>query len=216
MRFLTIFAAVALAPFSLVTAVQATTTTYNTTPTAGWPFGSGNNYAPANSALLKDLSNEIALRMHQTFQPAPASDNAGVYSFALGTTPISFDWSLTSSAGSALQSSLITVTNVNTGGFVSYNPFFVGNDNQLFGSTYQNSARLTFAAFSPVGFNPNVNGLYKVNFTTDFGNGAQGIDVFAKVGAVPEPTTWALFIGGFGVIGLTMRRRAAKQTLSLA
>ncbi|RYY08645.1 MAG: PEP-CTERM sorting domain-containing protein [Alphaproteobacteria bacterium] len=34
----------------------------------------------------------------------------------------------------------------------------------------------------------------------------------AAVGAVPEPTTWAMLIGGFGVLGATMRRRATVTT----
>lgn len=38
----------------------------------------------------------------------------------------------------------------------------------------------------------------------------------AVPGAVPEPATWALFIGGFGVIGATMRRRAARMSASFA
>jgi len=34
-------------------------------------------------------------------------------------------------------------------------------------------------------------------------------------GAVPEPATWAMFIGGFGLIGLAMRRRH-RTTVSFA
>ena len=31
----------------------------------------------------------------------------------------------------------------------------------------------------------------------------------SDVGAVPEPATWAMMIGGFGLVGAAMRRRAA-------
>lgn len=38
-----------------------------------------------------------------------------------------------------------------------------------------------------------------------------------KVAAVPEPATWAMMIGGFGLIGLSMRRRTRNRvTVSLA
>ena len=45
---------------------------------------------------------------------------------------------------------------------------------------------------------------------------------FARIGgsltltAVPEPTTWALFILGFGMVGHTMRRRSSKVRVSRA
>lgn len=36
----------------------------------------------------------------------------------------------------------------------------------------------------------------------------------AAVGAVPEPATWAMLIGGFGLIGGAMRRRTAKVSFA--
>jgi hypothetical protein len=35
-------------------------------------------------------------------------------------------------------------------------------------------------------------------------------------GAVPEPTTWAMMIGGLGLVGLQMRRRRGKTAVSFA
>ena len=35
-------------------------------------------------------------------------------------------------------------------------------------------------------------------------------------GAVPEPASWALMIGGFGIVGAAMRRRAATTTAAIA
>lgn len=40
--------------------------------------------------------------------------------------------------------------------------------------------------------------------------------VISAVAAVPEPATWAMMIGGFGMIGGAMRRRSAKVRLALA
>ncbi len=34
-------------------------------------------------------------------------------------------------------------------------------------------------------------------------------------GAVPEPATWAMMIGGFGMVGGAMRRTRRKQKVSV-
>ena len=208
MRMLLQFAAVAA---SLLVSVPATAAVvYNSTPSNGFNYGAGNNYAPANAAVLTDANGEIALRFHQTGVAAPASDSAGVYSFALGTTPISFDWYLEPANRTALTSSLITVSNVGTGQTVSYNPFFVGNDNFTDGSSFQNSARLNFGFLLGAGFTPNVDSSYSVNFT----NSGSSLTTIARLGAgasapgaVPEPATWAMMLIGFGAAGVSLRRR---------
>jgi hypothetical protein len=38
----------------------------------------------------------------------------------------------------------------------------------------------------------------------------------AAVGAVPEPTTWALMLVGFGAIGMAMRRRKVRAMVAFA
>ena len=38
----------------------------------------------------------------------------------------------------------------------------------------------------------------------------------AFTGAVPEPASWAMMVGGFGLIGGTMRRRRRKLTVAFA
>lgn len=61
-----------------------------------------------------------------------------------------------------------------------------------------------------------------LNLPSGTGNAAFGGNVtFAEVAAVPEPATWALFILGFGALGMGMRRRnarvsATKATLNFA
>src|SRR6478752_9436799 len=104
-------AAVALAP----AAAFASTTVYNSAPADGWFFGSGNNYSPSNTAVLTTDSNEqLYLRWHKTFQTAPASVG-NVYSFALGTTPLSFDWGIDGEFSSAS----LTIRNLGTNASVS-------------------------------------------------------------------------------------------------
>lgn len=185
--------------------------TYNSAPADGFNYGTGNNYTPANAVVLNapagsdSAAVELALRFHQTGQVAPASDNGGVYSFALGTTPISFDWSVDGNQSNAQ----IKLTNILTGASVSYNPFYVGNDNYAPLSDTdlaQNSERLTFTFLSALGFNPNVDDAYSATLTS----GGQSLTAYAKIGsgapALPEPATWAMMLLGFGAIGCQMRR----------
>ncbi|WP_375289340.1 FxDxF family PEP-CTERM protein [Qipengyuania sp.] len=56
-----------------------------------------------------------------------------------------------------------------------------------------------------------LNGQLKATGTT--GKGGFGGNIsFAQSGAVPEPTTWALFILGFGLIGGAMRRQTTRHS----
>ena len=208
-----ILAAATIAAMS--TPAFAATTVYNSAPGEGWRYGSGNDYAPANTAVLTtDAGDQLYLRWHKRGEVAAAS-TGNTYSFALGTQPLSFDWGFdfnTGARGSQVSSALITIKNIGTGQMVSYNPLFAGNDNTNFSGNVQNSAHLGFAFLSGVGFNPNIDGLYRVTLdVTGFSGGPQSLSVDAKYGlgvaAVPEPATWAMLIAGFGLVGGAMRRR---------
>ena len=196
----------AVAALAVVVSIPATAqaaTTYNSAPAVGFHYGSGNDYSPANAAVLTG-THELSLRFHKTGEVAPAS-NANVYSFALGTTPVSFDWGI-SSTDSLASSALITVSNVGTGQTVSYNPFFPGNDNYTaIAGTAQNSARLNFGFLLGSGFTPNVDSTYRVKL--DYGTQSLSVDAVLGAGAaVPEPATWALMLVGFGAAGVAARR----------
>jgi hypothetical protein len=193
---------------------------YNSAPADGFQYGTGNNYTQANAVVNTTAAgpytpgSELALRFHQTYQQAPASDSSGVYSFALGTTPISFDWSDESTHYNAM----ITLSNLLTGQTVSYNPFALGNDNYTSltdTDLAQNSEQLTFGFLSGLGFDPNVNDTYKATLSS----GGSSVTAFAQIGTgvpgVPEPATWAMMLLGFGAIGFHMRRsRTGMKRLS--
>ena len=106
-------AVTAIAVVASIPAAAQAATVYNSAPAVGFQYGTGNNYVPANAAVATGI-NELSLRFHQTFVAAPASNMSGVYSFALGATPISFDWGITS-IDSLASTALITVSNVGTG-----------------------------------------------------------------------------------------------------
>lgn len=207
MRTMMILAALAAAGVATPALAQVV---YNSTPADGFNYGTGNNYAPADAAVLTtaagpyNTAEELALRFHQTGQVAPASDNDGVYSFALGTSPISFDWSVDGSQYNAL----ITLTNILTGATVSYNPFFPLNDNYTSATDTdlaQNSERLNFSFLTGLGFDPNVNDTYSATLTS----GGHSLTAYAQIGsgapAVPEPASWAMMLIGFGALGFAMR-----------
>ncbi len=53
------------------------------------------------------------------------------------------------------------------------------------------------------------------NLTLSSGSNSFELDNLSTLsGAVPEPTTWAMMIGGLAMVGLQMRRR--KATVSFA
>jgi hypothetical protein len=200
------------------TAAQAADTIqYNSAPADTFYYGNGNDYSPANAAVLTtDAGAELSLRFHKTFEVAPASNGSGVYSFALGTEPRSFDWGIDAGlAAGGSVTALITLTNLGTGQTFSYDPFFIGNDNEYLNGSAENSYRLEWGG---IGFDPNVNDTYQVNLTyTDANQGVHSLDVFAKLGtgAVPEPATWAMMMLGLGMVGGAMRRRR-RMAVSLA
>jgi hypothetical protein len=65
-----------------------------------------------------------------------------------------------------------------------------------------------------------VSGSVRVRFdanSSSTSRGAPGLDnvvLLGAAGAVPEPATWAMLIGGFGVIGGAMRRRSVRAAIA--
>ena len=54
------------------------------------------------------------------------------------------------------------------------------------------------------------------NVAFNFANGPSANFNFEVAGAVPEPATWAMMIGGFGLVGGALRRRSARTATVVA
>lgn len=130
--------------------VAAQTVTYNANPSTPFSYGSDNDYTPANAAVLQNGLTELAARFHVAFAQALPSDSNGVYTFALGTQEISFDYGIW-----GVSTGTVTLTNARTGGTASFD---IGNI--LFPT--QGSQRLRFgflnggSIFGDVDFDANV------------------------------------------------------------
>ncbi len=59
------------------------------------------------------------------------------------------------------------------------------------------------------GFIDSLNNQRTANYALDV-TGVDAAKILASVGAVPEPSTWAMMIGGLGIVGAAARRRARK------
>ena len=201
--------------------LMAAEVVHNSNPSVPFTYGSGNDYTPANASVLTTpdakVKTELAARFHITGEQALESVD-GVYSFdlaALGTNNISFDYSI---FGGNPSNSSVKLTNLLSGTTASFNPFsfpFTDGNGELPG--LQGSQRLGFgflnggSIFGNLGFNPSINNTYRFDLTS----GENTLTTFAKVGegaigAVPEPSTWALMLLGFAAVGFTMRR--SKET----
>ncbi|HEU4969469.1 PEPxxWA-CTERM sorting domain-containing protein [Sphingomonas sp.] len=206
---------IAAAAMLTATSVQAAdSVTYNSAPADGWYFGHGNDYSPANTAVLTtDGGNQLYLRLHETFQTASASDSSGVYSFGLGKT-ISVDWGIDANSGGFgsdnIRQSYLTFINVATNESTTIDVLTFATDNEFQNGSAQNSARLDWFG-SVFGYDKNAAGLYRIDLDVAGldGDEARELTVFAKLSAaaVPEPATWAMMLFGFGAVGLGMRRR---------
>jgi len=185
-------------------------------------YGTGNDYAPGNwtvtTASAGGSTVELGLRGH-VFKEEAAAPAGNVYVIPLGSV-ISLDWSFDVLGGvypAGLFSGL-TITNL-AGGSASYNalltPDNAQNPNGLGGE--QNSLRLSFDFLNggpgnvgDINYDANVNSTYNVTFTvtgTDLGTVTNNIVIQQGAGYVPEPSTWALMLIGFGGVGVAVRGR---------
>lgn len=188
---------------------------------AGVYYGGGNDYVPGNWTVTTDYPVELGLRAHVYQQPAQAP-TGNVYNIALGSVA-SLDWSFDNFSAQFFPTGIVsslTITNL-AGGSVTFDPLSVPdnalNPNGLGGE--QNSWRLSFGFLNGApGFNlgdlnydANVNSTYNVVWSfssSETGSTTNSIVIQQGSGAaVPESSTWALLILGFGAAGSALRSR---------
>jgi hypothetical protein len=90
--------------------------------------------------------------------------------------------------------------------------FFSGNNDALIGYDGKSSVATT-----PIEYFSGIN----ATFNTDRGSvtitqAVNGTFAASVAGAVPEPATWAMMIGGFGMVGGAMRRRRVSTKFNFA
>jgi hypothetical protein len=189
--------------------IAAETLTYDTNPSVAFNYGSGNNYTPANAAVLTttDPTSQLATRFHVPFAVAASSGGDGVYDFALGTPSISVDYSI-----SNMLTGQIQLINLLTGQTYDSGVFTLNN------LLLQDSQQLTFNFInSSLGYDGNVNNTYQVNLISTNNEGSHMLTAFARIGSgapVPEPATWGMMLLGFGGIGGVMRRQRRAPKLA--
>lgn len=212
--------AIATSFFMSAGPAQAATTFDANLAAPGVYFGSGN----PNGGFTVNTQNGVEMAIRgKVYQGAVPTPIGNVYNIALGNVA-SWDWSFNPSVIAPVSlaglQSLMTITNVATGGSFSFNPFLVPDNatNVLAPGGFQNSWRMSFGFLNGVGgigYNSNVDSTYRVDWTTSgsaFGTLNNTIFVNQGAGApaaVPEPSTWMLLLFGFGVVGYAMRRRSA-------
>jgi len=220
MRAFVNLAIVATLAVSAASAAQAQTTNYNTDPAATWFFGHDNDYSPAHTAVQTTAGgNTLYLRGHETYQGAPTPSGSGVYSLALGTANVSFDFGLGNGntvnnlSGFDGVTAMITLTHLGTGQTATFDALHWPSDNEFMDGNVQNSARV---GWFPVGFDPTQDATYKITLDVAGLDGVgshNSLSIYDKIGAgsgaVPEPASWAMMLGGFGLVGGAMRRRKA-------
>lgn len=191
----------------------------------GVHYGSGN--ANGHWTINNDAA-EFGLRAHERYQPAQ-TPVGNIYTIGLGKEA-SFDFSLIWASVLPLEnfSSLITIKNVGTGGSASFDPEAIPDNSVIDISdelySFQNSEFLGFgflnggAGIGDIDYDKNTNSTYLITWTGQASSFApRTVEIVLNQGtgftsAIPEPSTWALMIIGFGGVGAMLRR---KRTLPI-
>ena len=216
------FLAVAIATTAIAGApATSQTLVTNSTPAVGWHYGAGNDYTPANTLVLTaNDGTQVYGRWHVPGDFAPASNANGVYSFALGTSSIAFDFGFTAPNAAAyatdLSTASFTLKDIGTGFSVGYPlALFAADANAYRGAnSFQDSERATFGFLLGPDYDPNRNDTYQLTLAA----GGNTINYFAQIGSgaaiaspTPEPATWGMMILGFGLAGLGLRRQVRRS-----
>lgn len=153
--------------------------------------------------------------------PTDTDARRGVYYQTIGSTPGSRQFVVQEIANSfAIGGSSInfqTVLDEATGDIlVRYTDVAFGDDRFDYGASATVGIQNVLSAGQVVqwSFNqPTLQANQSLCFTVSPNAACQSI---APTGAVPEPATWAMMIGGFGIVGGALRRRATAARVSFA
>lgn len=137
-------------------------------------------------------------------QPASAQDG-DYYSFVQGSQNLTRQF--TSTVAGISNLSLWTAGRTNNGGVQTVSIFLNGS----------NVGNFTTSQSTPTWFERSfavnlVNGLNQIEFRGQTRNDQTAFIDNISIGAVPEPSTWAMLVLGFGLIGFALRRSQAAST----
>lgn len=232
------FAAAAAAAAIVAVAPASAATVFNANLAApGVYYGDGNDYAPNNNFAVTTANGvELALRAHVGGAVAPASDSVGVYSFATGLD-LNFAWSINPSINGTRITSLtskLVITNLNNGKTASFDPRTSPDDpGEAPPGGVQNSWPMgTFSIniswlYGDIDYDKNTNASYKLSWDVGGSVAPMNTTIYIKQGTggsgasllptapVPEASTWAMMLAGFGAVGYSFRTRR-RQTLRQA
>lgn len=199
-------------------ATPVTGTTYNVdVPTVGWQNGSG----AVDGHFAVDQENGVTLALRASLRfigpITPTSNN--IYSAPQSASGASlalwnFDYSYDPGSNSNTTTEL-TVTD-ETGTPSASFPLSFYTDDKVIGTVHQNSENIGFFPFDFLGFDPTAAAIYNIGLTTLASNGQTlaSVDIQVNVGAVPEPSTWAMMILGFCGVGFMAYRKKAAHSLA--
>jgi PEP-CTERM motif len=231
-----IVAIAAAGVFSWFTAppAYADTITYNqslASPDGGITPGWFNGNGGFNGGFTVDTGNGAVIGLRAEIRGGgggpvtPAGTPQNTYDVPGGTVssshgpvaPWNFDFSVDmGTLNPTTTTALVTITNLSNTDSISFDPTLL--DNAKVGSVYQNSENLLFAGFGGLGFNPfSTTGTdFTINLTLSSAAGQIASDTInIDVGAVPEPSTWAMMILGFMGVGFVAYRRKPNRSAPL-
>jgi hypothetical protein len=197
-----IIAAAALVLAGAVGAQAQTTLTFDALTET---YGDGNAVGPnmfTNQTILSYTENGFVLTLNTSnpvdyFLGAHIGDGTG--------TPQTFNWH---DGADNEPGAYVTLTKLGGGTFdLTSFDFFAYNDFSVSATGY--------ATLNYYGTGGTVNpGFLGVSSVTFYGSGSQELDNITVNGGVPEPASWAMMLGGFGLVGGAMRRRRAAVTFA--